>query len=193
MIHTDRSEKSLKGVDGLNQTPPGVDARDLFLRLDRLKPLAVEPVLKPEDETPVPSSTKQAEPKLDEGLGISVPGADHATHQPGPLEPTLDVSDGDVGTATTDPDLATTLPDEMPLTAPEQLFMLLNFIEEHFRDTTEELNRLEADGYMAFRLLWAICAPGSVVEVKDDATEHPMGSRVESWSYGVEYVSKYQS
>ncbi|KAG9091376.1 hypothetical protein FRC06_000590, partial [Ceratobasidium sp. 370] len=76
------------------------------------------------------------------------------------------------------------VPAEPPLPAPEQLYILVKFIEEHFRDTVEELERLKEDGYMSFKLLWTLCAPGSVVEVEDDATEYPGGVRVESWGYG---------
>ncbi|KAG9121550.1 hypothetical protein FRC07_002444 [Ceratobasidium sp. 392] len=57
-------------------------------------------------------------------------------------------------------------------------------VQKHFKDTIEELERLKEDGYMSFKLLWTLCAPGSVVEVEDEATEYPVGVRVESWSYG---------
>ncbi|KAF8603615.1 hypothetical protein BDV93DRAFT_606615 [Ceratobasidium sp. AG-I] len=43
-----RAEESLKGADGLSQTTPGIDARDLFLRLPQLKGLAVEPTARDE-------------------------------------------------------------------------------------------------------------------------------------------------
>lgn len=75
---------------------------------------------------------------------------------------------------------------EPPLPAPEQLFILLKFIEEHFKDTVDELERLKADGYMSFKLLWTLCVPGSIVETEDLATEYPMGVRVDSWGYGSE-------
>lgn len=183
------AEKSLKGVDGLSATPPGVDARDLFLRLDRLKPLATEPSIKIENETYPLLPAKPKEPSLIGGLGLTVPEPDNSAN-PTPPEPNT-IEGGataDNGAADkpeiTSPNL--TPVDETPLTAPEQLFILLKFIEEHFRDTVEELGRLKADGYMSYRLLWAICAPDSIVETKDDAAEHPMGLRVESWSYGVE-------
>ncbi|CAE6423977.1 unnamed protein product, partial [Rhizoctonia solani] len=71
-----------------------------------------------------------------------------------------------------------------PLTVPEQLWLLLNFIEFHFKETIEELERLKSDGYMSYKLLWAICAPGDIVESKDPASEYPVGVRVESWNYG---------
>ncbi|CEL59914.1 hypothetical protein RSOLAG1IB_09198 [Rhizoctonia solani AG-1 IB] len=70
------------------------------------------------------------------------------------------------------------------LTVPEQLWLLLDFVESHFKETVEELRRLQSDGYMSFKLLWAICAPGTIVEAKDAMTDFPTGMRVESWSYG---------
>ncbi|KAG8703775.1 hypothetical protein FRC09_003952 [Ceratobasidium sp. 395] len=44
-----RSEESLKGAGNLLHNQPGIDARYLFLRLPRLKELAVEPAI--EDDT----------------------------------------------------------------------------------------------------------------------------------------------
>lgn len=172
----------------------------MFLRLDRLKSLAVEPVLKSDGTaTPNPAPTPVGDPQTAEGLGLSGSGSDikrpglEQEEQP-PMQPLTSTSSGDVSTATgptdSDPSPPTLAPapaaDETPLTAPEQLFFLVKFIEEHFRDIVEELDRLKADGYMSYRLLWAICAPGSIVEAKDDATEHPIGLKVESWGYGVE-------
>ncbi|KAF8603610.1 P-loop containing nucleoside triphosphate hydrolase protein [Ceratobasidium sp. AG-I] len=37
---------------------------------------------------------------------------------------------------------------------------------------------------MSFKLLWTLCVPGSIVETEDQATEYPMGVRVDSWGYG---------
>lgn len=189
LINFLRAEKSLKGVDGLSATPPGVDARDLFLRLDRLKPLATEPSIKIENETYPVLPAKAKEPSLIGGLGLTVPEPDNSV-SPSPPEPNTkeDAAAAENGATdkpeTTSDDLVPV--DETPLAAPEQLYILLKFIEEHFRDTIEELDRLKADGYMTYRLLWAICAPDSIVETKDDAAEHPTGLRVESWSYGVD-------
>ncbi|KAJ1305102.1 hypothetical protein OPQ81_000141 [Rhizoctonia solani] len=174
-----RSQHSLKGVDGLNQSPPGVDARDLFLRLDTLRASAVEPVLEPEADDPVKEESKSG------GLGLS---------QPPPVipvapepEPPTNTSPGEFlfhpSTLVIAPPPVDTRP---PLAVAEQLWMLLDFIESHFKETIEELERLKADGYMSYKLLWAICAPGNIVESKDPATEYPIGMRVESWSYGNE-------
>ncbi|CAE6449296.1 unnamed protein product [Rhizoctonia solani] len=175
-----RSQQSLKGVDGLNQSPPGVDARDLFLRLDTLKASATEPTLESEDEEPV-----KEEPKSD-GLGLSVPPP---VTPPAP-ESEPSIRDGPSGfpfppsspIGIPPPPIDT----KPPLTVAEQLWTLLDFIESHFKETVEELERLKSDGYMSYKLLWAICAPGDIVESKDLATEYPVGMRVESWGYGTE-------
>ncbi|KAG8686540.1 hypothetical protein FRC11_008796 [Ceratobasidium sp. 423] len=175
-----RSQQALKGVDGLNQSPPGVDARDLFLRLDTLKASAVEPALETEEEEPA-----KEEPKSD-GLGLSLPPP------PIPLapEPVPSILAGPGGlpfSPGSPPGIPSPPIDtKPPLTVPEQLWVLLNFIESHFQETLEELERLKLDGYMSYKLLWAICAPGDIVESKDPATEYPMGMRVESWGYGNE-------
>ncbi|CAE6427141.1 unnamed protein product [Rhizoctonia solani] len=176
-----RSQHTLKGVDGLNQSPPGVDARDLFLRLDTLKASAVKPTLEPEEDEPAKEGHN-----LD-GLGLSLsPPVVPAAPEPEP--PTLPDS-GEVpfppdSPASTPPSLPLPIDTRPPLTVPEQLWILLDFIESHFQETVEELERLKSDGYMSYKLLWAICTPGNVVESKDQATEYPMGMRVESWGYG---------
>ncbi|CAE6458202.1 unnamed protein product [Rhizoctonia solani] len=171
-----RSQHALKGVDGLNQSPPGVDARDLFLRLDILKASAVEPVLEPEEDGPAKN-----ESKLD-GLGLSLPPP---VIPPAPV-PSTDAGPDEAPIRPSSP--ANTVPPPIdtkpPLTVPEQLWLLLNFIESHFKETIEELERLKSDGYMSYKLLWAICAPGDIVESKDPASEYPVGVRVESWNYG---------
>ncbi|CCO35626.1 hypothetical protein BN14_09744 [Rhizoctonia solani AG-1 IB] len=53
-----RSQRALKGVDGLNQSPPGVDARDIFLRLETLKAPATKPEPEPEEEELVAPPTR---------------------------------------------------------------------------------------------------------------------------------------
>ncbi|CAE7227336.1 unnamed protein product [Rhizoctonia solani] len=190
-----RSQHTLKGVDGLTQSPPGVDARDLFLRLDTLKALAVEPTLEPEDDEPV-----QEEHQSD-SLELSLPPPIvPATSEPVPPIP------ADPGEAAAFPNNPAHMPayppyppfpprpprpplpvdTRPPLTVPEQLWILLDFIESHFKETVEELERLKSDGYMSYKLMWAICAPGHIVEAKDHATEYPVGMRVESWGYGNE-------
>ncbi|CAE6443494.1 unnamed protein product [Rhizoctonia solani] len=176
-----RSQHTLKGVDGLNQSPPGVDARDLFLRLDTLKASAVEPALEPEEDEPV-----KEEHNLD-GLRLSLPPP-VVPAAPEPERPTL-AGPGEVPfppnfPASTPPSPSLPIDTKPPLTVPEQLWMLLDFIESHFQEIVEELERLKSDGYMSHKLLWAICAPGNIVESKDQATEYPMGMRVESWGYG---------
>ncbi|CAE6425896.1 unnamed protein product [Rhizoctonia solani] len=178
-----RSQHALKGVDGLNQSPPGVDARDLFLRLDTLKASAVKPTLEPEEDE---EELVREEPKSD-GLGLSVPPP-IAPAAPEPAPPALAISpeaplgpDSPIGSPPVPPVPIDTRP---PLAVSEQLWMLLEFIESHFKETVEELERLKSDGYMSYKLLWAICAPGDIVESKDQGTEYPIGMRVESWGYG---------
>ncbi|KAG8743067.1 hypothetical protein FRC10_000449 [Ceratobasidium sp. 414] len=199
-----RSETSLKGLDGLLRNQPGIDARELFLRLPRLKELAVEPAAeeeplpaKPESFNPAPTSELEPgseltlAPKPESGpvipaqpLGKEVAEVDMDRSEAIPPPPVISEEDPPA-------------PTEPPLSAPEQLYILVKFIEEHFRDTVEELERLKDDGYMSFKFVWTLCAPGSVVEVKDQATGYPVGVRVESWGYnegnsftmqGVKYV-----
>ncbi|KAG8742688.1 hypothetical protein FRC12_015304 [Ceratobasidium sp. 428] len=183
-----RSEESLKGAGALLQNQPGIDARDLFLRLPRLKELAIEPTI--EDE-PAPAPTSpSAEYQTPEAASASVVslGPESAT---APTIPTL----GLVRSAKNDPPVPTaapvlTAPPGPPatvgslLSAPEQLYLLVKFIENHFKDTVEEFERVKQDGYMSFKLLWMLCVPGSVVEVEDEATGHPTGVKIGSWGYG---------
>lgn len=185
-----RSEESLKGVEGLSQTTPGVDARDLFLRLAELKKLAVEPSVMPGYDAPVPSAgqtTSEKEP----GLGLNLAGSTEsaapndpirelvssdAPAEAGELSPKPKSDEGNDAPVATEP----------PMPVLEQLFILLKFIEDHFRDTVAELERLKTDGYMTFKLLWTLCVPGSVLETKDPATEYPIGVSVSSWTYGAD-------
>lgn len=175
-----RAEESLKGVDGLSRTTPGIDARDLFLRLPGLKKLAVEPATVPENDTMSVSPTRQAMSEDTEGATLenstldSVPSnnpveAGEVTSNPRP-------NDGQETITVTEP----------PLPVLEQLFILLEFIEDHYKDTVDELARLKADGYTTFKLLWTLCAPGSTVETKDQVSELPIGVSVTSWGYGNE-------
>ncbi|KAG9090147.1 hypothetical protein FRC06_001200 [Ceratobasidium sp. 370] len=189
-----RSEASLKGLSGLLHPKPGIDARELFLRLPRLKELAVEPTAKDE---PLPALVP-TEPELPQPAPTSKLGPDNVLAPAPQLESTQALSaaqpsgkeaEGGMGSseAMLPPPIAPNdppTPIEPPLSAPEQLYILVKFIEEHFRDTVEELERLKEDGYMPFKFLWTLCAPGSVVEVEDQATGYPVGVRVESWSYG---------
>ncbi|KAG9109876.1 hypothetical protein FRC07_008250, partial [Ceratobasidium sp. 392] len=191
-----RSEPSLKGAGNLLQNQPGIDAREIFLRLSKLKELAVEPVVNteptpasapaPVESKPAPTSgplagdepnpTSAPDPASTSDSGIVHP-ATAAT------EPGIDDSPATVppsGPAKDEPPI----PTEPPLSAHEQLYILLKFVEEHFKDTVEEFERIKQDGYMSFNLLWMWCTPGSMLEVKDGATGAPTGLRVASWSYG---------
>jgi hypothetical protein len=165
-----------------------------------LRDLAVEPTIKEEDLNMGTLLTTQSKPDiLERVLGLDLgkdveptpPKQDSAPESStGPVTDEVTSKDKDSSTkpesesavAKDDPPV----PTEPPMPAPEQLFILLKFVEERFRDIIEELERLKADGYMSFKLLWTLCAPGSVVEVEDDATEYPGGIRVESWGYGSE-------
>lgn len=188
-----RSEESLKGVEGLTQTPPGIDARDLFLRLPQLKKLAVEPTINLEDEISNTLSNTHITSEGNPGLGLTL-SQDTAAEEseaeatPAPLKGLAvnGVTSGSEEKPKTDDAKGPPAVTEPPLPAPEQLFILLKFIEEHFKDTVDELERLKADGYMSFKLLWTLCVPGSIVEIEDQATEYPMGVRVDSWGYGSE-------
>lgn len=156
--------------------------------------MAVEPTLKDDEpliSTPAPPKPKPkskapksaaAAPKTGklelEGVPTLVPAI------PKPIDPELD-GDNDESEPESEPKPEPG-PAEPPLPAPEQLWILVKFIEDHFRETVEELERLKEDGYMSFKLLWTLCAPGSVVEAEDEATEYPAGVRVESWSFGNE-------
>ncbi|CAE6528383.1 unnamed protein product [Rhizoctonia solani] len=142
---------------------------------------AVEPTLEPEEDEP-----SEEKPKSD-GLGLSLPPPVIPT-APEPVPPML-ADPGEVpfppnNPAGTPPSPPLPIDTKPPLMISEQLWILLDFIESHFKETVEELERLKADGYMSYKLLWAICAPGDIVESKDQATEYPVGMRVESWGYG---------
>ncbi|QRV78448.1 AAA family ATPase [Ceratobasidium sp. AG-Ba] len=185
-----RSEECLKGADGLVQSQPGIDARDLFLRLPRLKEIAVEPTLKegeplmsmPKPEAPKP---KSATPAIGELKLEDMPSLAPAVPKPGAVDAEAEQDEEEEEAGSDQEKLSTpAVPAEPPLSAPEQLWILVKFVEEHFRETLEELERLREDGYMSFKLLWTLCAPGSVVEIEDEATEYPAGVRVESWGYG---------
>ncbi|KAG8728749.1 hypothetical protein FRC12_021523, partial [Ceratobasidium sp. 428] len=191
-----RSEESLKGAGNLLDNQPGIDARELFLRLPRLKELSVEPAA--EDDIVLvsanPSSPSASPPKFDDPP-TSVPApapapAPESESAPGPsavgpaameIDPgTNDLADFTVSDAEDDPPA----PTKPPLPVPEQLYILVKFIEEHFKETAAELERLKKEGYISFKLLWMLCTPGSVVEVSDEATGDPTGMKVESWGYG---------
>ncbi|KAG8725271.1 hypothetical protein FRC12_024203, partial [Ceratobasidium sp. 428] len=185
LINFLRSEESLKGADGLVQSQPGIDARDLFLRLPRLKELAVEPTIK-DEPAPAPPA-KPEEPEMPPIGELKLENVPSPATEPAEGASAKEVGSDADGSPLSPPVLvkeAPPVPTEPPLPAPEQLYFLVKFIEEHFKDTIEELERLKEDGYMSFKLLWTLCAPGSVVEVEDDATEYPVGVRVESWGYG---------
>jgi hypothetical protein len=163
----------------LNQSPPGVDARDIFLRLETLKASATKPELEPEEEE---LTTEEAEPEV---LGLSLP----PPALPTAPKPELSANSSDSEVSIQSPPKSPTpqpVDTKPSLTVPEQLWLLLDFVESHFKETVEELRRLQSDGYMSFKLLWAICAPGTIVEAKDAMTDFPTGMRVESWSYGNE-------
>ncbi|QRW10368.1 AAA family ATPase [Ceratobasidium sp. AG-Ba] len=168
-----RSEDSLKGIDGLLQTQPGVDARHLFLRLARLRALTIQP------PAPVPvqhASSEAVELKVIEALRgdqieSEVVEAESVGHRE--PKPTVEVLSVDAPT-----------PTEPPLSAPQQLWILVDFVEEHFRETSHELERLTTDGYMSFHLLWMLCTPGSIIEIRDSETNYPAGLGVQSWAFG---------
>ncbi|QRV93223.1 AAA family ATPase [Ceratobasidium sp. AG-Ba] len=184
-----RSEECLKGADGLVQSQPGIDARDLFLRLPRLKELVVEPTLKegeplmsmPKPEAP---KSKPATPVIGELKLEDMPSLVPAVPKHGAIDPEAEQDEEEEAGSDQEKPSTPAVPAESPLSAPEQLWILVKFVEEHFRETLEELERLREDGYMSFKLLWTLCAPGSVVEIEDEATEYPAGVRVESWGYG---------
>ncbi|KAG8720236.1 hypothetical protein FRC09_009873 [Ceratobasidium sp. 395] len=186
-----RSEEILKGLDGLDQDPPGLDARHIFLRLTKLKQRVVE--LK--EIAPIESKTA-AFPIEPVKLSIAqVPPV------PNPVEPRPSFSQRSWLSALTSwvpyfgnspplapivignpqPLIQPTLP---PLSVPQQLSELLNFVENHYAELREQLNRLEADGHLPYHLLWTICTPDSIIEGRDEATEKPTGVRVETWDYG---------
>ncbi|KAG8742668.1 hypothetical protein FRC12_015306, partial [Ceratobasidium sp. 428] len=190
-----RSEESLKGAGNLLDNQPGIDARELFLRLPRLKELSVEPAA--EDDIVLvsahPSTASSASPPKFDDPPTSAPApapAPELENAPGPsavgpaameIDPgTNDIADFIVSDAEDDPPV----PTRPPLPVPEQLYILVKFIEEHFRETAAELERLKKEGYISFKLLWLLCTPGSVVEVSDEATGDPTGMKVESWGYG---------
>ncbi|QRV96041.1 AAA family ATPase [Ceratobasidium sp. AG-Ba] len=167
-----RSEDSLKGIDGLLQTQPGVDARHLFLRLARLRALAIQP------PAPVPvqhASSEAVEPKVTEASRGDQIESEVEAESVGYSEP---VPTGEV------PPVNAPTPMEPPLSAPQQLWILVDFVEEHFRETSQELERLTIDGYVSFRLLWMLCTPGSIIEIRDSATNYPAGLGVQTWAFG---------
>ncbi|QRW20661.1 AAA family ATPase [Rhizoctonia solani] len=170
-----RSQWVLKGITGLNESSPGIDAREIFLRLETLKALATKPVLESEDE-----ELFDEELKPEESRASIVHTAPPTASVPVAL--TNGSSEDLVQLPlNSDPPPVDTKP---PLTVPEQLWLLLDFVESHFTETVKEFKRLESDGYISFKLLWTLCAPGKILETKDEESDFPKGMRVESWSYG---------
>ncbi|KAG8717582.1 hypothetical protein FRC08_007162 [Ceratobasidium sp. 394] len=188
-----RSEEIMKGLDGMDYDPPGLDARHIFLRLDKLRERVVEleaEAARGEGETPA-APVKPVELSIPQHQASPAPQAFHirppATqrswfssltslipHFGAAQHPPIDI-------------LQNTLPKEPtspPLSVPQQLSELLNFVENHYADTREQLKRLEVDEHMPYHLLWTMCTPGSIIEGRDEATEKPTGVRVESWDYG---------
>ncbi|ELU38850.1 hypothetical protein AG1IA_07116 [Rhizoctonia solani AG-1 IA] len=185
-----RSHEALKGVESLEYVNSGIDARDIFLRLEALKVSAIEPIFELEEEEPTTV-----------GLGLGWPPSpvpmlpiNFATHSQDqfPSPPRSIVSPPGI----THPPPMNSYPSSRnsyspvffhtkpPLTVPEQLWVLLDFIESHFKETVEELERLRSGGDISYNLLWTLCIPGHLVETKDTATGLPIGMRLQSWDYG---------
>ncbi|KAF8754494.1 P-loop containing nucleoside triphosphate hydrolase protein [Rhizoctonia solani] len=160
-----RSHEALKGVESLEYVNSGIDARDIFLRLEALKVSAIEPIFELEEEEPTTV-----------GLGLGWPPS------PVPMLPiNFATHSQDQFPNSYSPVFLHTKP---PLTVPEQLWVLLDFIESHFKETVEELERLRSGGDISYSLLWTLCIPGHLVETKDTATGLPIGMRLQSWDYG---------
>lgn len=200
-----RSEMLLKGVEGLDQTPPGMDARHIFLRLSELKERAATLEADHSQQDVEPVFGNSPPPKLGfmtptlAGLGIGTKPGSRASNGVKPtsqnwLPPFASILSnfGGVQTkekthqATSSKETpkklnASTLP---PLSVPSQLVELLRFVEEHFAKTRETVKRLQDDGLMSYQLLWTMCAPDTIIESQDEATGKPIGIRVESWDYG---------
>ncbi|KAF8754712.1 mitochondrion organization [Rhizoctonia solani] len=169
------SQWVLKGITGLNESSPGIDAREIFLRLETLKALATKPVLESEDEELFDEELKPEESRASI-IHTTLPTASVSVASTnGSSEDLVQLP------LNSDPPPVDTKP---PLTVPEQLWLLLDFVESHFTETVKEFKRLESDGYISFKLLWTLCAPGKILETKDEESDFPKGMRVESWSYG---------
>ncbi|KAG8703777.1 hypothetical protein FRC09_003954 [Ceratobasidium sp. 395] len=185
-----RSEESLKGAGNLLDNQPGIDARELFLRLPRLTELAVEPAA--EDDIVLvsahPSSPSASPPRFDDPPTSAPAPESESTSDPSAADPAAMEIDPGANDPTafilSDAEDDPPAPTKPPLPVPEQLYILVKFIEEHFKETAAELERLKKEGYISFKLLWMLCTPGSVVEVSDEATGDPAGMKVESWGYG---------
>ncbi|KAG9121310.1 hypothetical protein FRC07_002764 [Ceratobasidium sp. 392] len=188
-----RSEESLKGVGNLLHNQPGIDARELFLRLPRLKELAVKPNI--EEEAILVSAHPASDPtgtlELENVPDPALSPAPEPEHAPDPGNTRPETMEVDLVTNIPALALSPTLtkddppaPTEPPLPAPEQLYILTKFVEEHFQDTIKELERLKEDGYITYKLLWMLSVPGAVVEVQNEETGYPEGMKVESWGYG---------
>ncbi|GAB1521095.1 hypothetical protein RhiTH_004186 [Rhizoctonia solani] len=167
-----RSHEALKGVESLEYVNSGIDARDIFLRLEALKVSAIEPIFELEEEEPTTV-----------GLGLGWPPSpvpmlpiNFATHSQDQFpSPPRSISTRNY----------TSSPDEFISFLEEfQLWVLLDFIESHFKETVEELERLRSGGDISYNLLWTLCIPGHLVETKDTATGLPIGMRLQSWDYG---------
>ncbi|KAG8713067.1 hypothetical protein FRC09_019124 [Ceratobasidium sp. 395] len=189
-----RSEEILKGLDGLDQDPPGLDARHVFLRLAKLKQRAVEL-----EEIALTESKTSAVPT--KPVEISIPQQE-VPLIPNTPEQQLPSNQGSWLSALTSfvpyfgklpPPVPNIIENPLPsiqpvfmppLSVPQQLSELLNFVENHYAELREQLKRLEADGHMPYHLLWTMCTPDSIIEGRDEATEKPTGVRVETWDYG---------
>ncbi|KAG9079600.1 hypothetical protein FRC06_007634, partial [Ceratobasidium sp. 370] len=186
-----RSEEIMKGLDGLDRDPPGLDARHIFLRLAKLRERVVELETEaPRGESDTPAApTEPVEPSIPQPQASSVP-----QHPPASQRSWFSSLTSLIPYFNSTPDLPpkdvvenSIPPKELtlsPLTVPQQLSELLNFVDDHYANMREQLKRLEADEHMPYHLLWTMCTPDSIIEGRDDATEKPTGVRVESWDYG---------
>ncbi|CEL54617.1 hypothetical protein RSOLAG1IB_11706 [Rhizoctonia solani AG-1 IB] len=183
-----RTHQTLKGVKTLENSRPGIDARDVFLRLETLEVSAVEPIFEQEQEESEVVAEGEPAPPPEPVLPFHFTTFEEAQFPspprspvilPAPLSPLVPPS------PQTSFYYHPIFVDNKPqLTVSEQLWILLDFVESHFKETIEELKRLKLDGYISYKLLWTICAPGDIVGTKDAATGFPVGLRVESWDYG---------
>lgn len=214
LINLLQSEPSLKGVVGLYEDSPGLDARHIFLKLDKLKGRAaiLEKGQAPEKKTTIPESNIS----LKASLAAPTPTDFESTGKLGPsvVKVTRPTSAGwllpfaSVLSNLRTSKLKQSIPEPAvvkptfietqsveslpmfrssflpPLPISGQLSELLRFVEEDFAETHEDIKRMLEDGYVPYKLLWAMCTPDTVIQGQDEVTGKPIGIRVESWTYG---------
>jgi len=163
----------------LDEDPPGLDARHIYLRLTQLRERAAAL----EEEA---KESQKEEPSTETSSSQKITTQPNPSHWSLPFASWVPSFSGlrnkdDLIETTTGNAPKSTLP---PLSVPKQLSELLDFVDQLFSDTREIVRRMRDSEHISYQLLWTMCAPDTIIESQDAATGKPIGIRVESWDYG---------